>query len=423
MPKLWVKDSGAWKQVQRLWVKQGGAWKSVVSGSIADTGASKLFYPDISGTETYSIPGTYSFSVPAGVTAILAKTVGGGGGGQAGNGNYSGTGGAGAGGAAGATVDQVINVLPGSTLSIVVGAGGTGGAAFVQGGTSPDGQPGGNGSASFITGFANTVANGGAGGHKAANQGNFPAGNFAGAWDGDGGSWWYGYQGANSTLGTGGSGGQIYTNGSNGALGSGGGGGSASNFSPNDWSSSGGNGGGGYVSITPYVNVPLTGVQSLAGCYSAQGGFSVDYFEGRTILTMGAWPTDPPNCQTCDWRWLQFGGRGGSGLSDSSSSNNFRRNNNVRPYWTNQWELDLDSIAVGQTVYTRSPNWPYTNVSYTYAVTKTSARSIRIVPYPSSWGTGDTGTSISVYYWWRNVVLLGGGNPDEGVLGNINLSW
>lgn len=170
-------------------------------------------------------------------------------------------------------------------------------------------------------------------------------------------------------------------------------------------------------------NRTLTGVQSAAGCYSAQGGFAVDFSSGSITLTMGVWPTDPPNCQTCSWQWLQFNGRGANNLANDSTSNIFRSSNNVRPYWTQVWTLNISNIGVGSSQTTRAPNWPMTLVSYTYNVTRTGTNSISIVPYPNSWGTGDAGTSISVSNWWRNVVFLGGGDPDTGVLGSINLSW
>lgn len=163
----------------------------------------------------------------------------------------------------------------------------------------------------------------------------------------------------------------------------------------------------------------LAGVQSAASCYSAQGGFAVSRYDttGDVILTLGVWPTDPPNCQTCSWTWLLYG----------ASENSSRASSNSRPYWTQTWNVNITSMSIGQTIYTRAPSWPYTLVSYTYAVTKTASNAVSIVPYPSAWGTGDTGTTISVGNWWNNVVYLGGGSPpskgNPGSLGSINLSW
>ena len=68
MPKLWVKDNGAWKQVQRLWVKNAGAWTSPATGIITQSGIGKQFYPDATPTVNYSTAGTYTYTVPAGVT-------------------------------------------------------------------------------------------------------------------------------------------------------------------------------------------------------------------------------------------------------------------------------------------------------------------------------------------------------------------
>lgn len=181
------------------------------------------------------------------------------------------------------------------------------------------------------------------------------------------------------------------------------------------------------AAIVSSSNRLLTGVQSTAGCYSAQGGFSVDSINGITTLTLGVWPSDPPNCQTCNWQWLQNGGRGANGLSNDSTSNIYRAANSIKPYWTNVWTVNLDALAVGSSTQTRAPNWPYTQVSYTYIINKLSPSCISIVPYTDAWYTGDTGTSISVANWWSNVVALGGGDNSGSYsptyLGQIILSW
>lgn len=190
----------------------------------------------------------------------------------------------------------------------------------------------------------------------------------------------------------------------------------------------------GQISLADVLNTTwnynFTGTQSSAGCYSAQGGFSVDRYgaAGDLYLTMGVWPTDPPNCQTCSWTWLKNGGSG-----STTSYNSYRTLTNTRPYWTMVWSVNITSIGVGSQVTTRAPNWPYTLVSYTYIVKRTATNSIGIVPYPNSWGTGDNGTTISIINWWNNVAALGGGGPASGSSksgtysppnpGQINLSW
>jgi hypothetical protein len=152
----------------------------------------------------------------------------------------------------------------------------------------------------------------------------------------------------------------------------------------------------------------LTGRQSTADCYSAQSGFSVDRYgsNGDITLTMGAWPSDPPNCQTCNWEWLKFGG----------TENATRVSNNTRPYWTNVWTLNISSLSVGQSTTTRAPNWPYTNVAWTYTVTRTATNTITVAIWNSGIGTGDTGTQISINNWYNTFVSTFGGET-------LTLTW
>lgn len=166
-------------------------------------------------------------------------------------------------------------------------------------------------------------------------------------------------------------------------------------------------------------NVTLFDAYGPAGCFSGQAGFSVDLYRGVITLTMGAWPTDPPNCQTCDSDWLQLAGYGANGLANDSTSNIYRAANNIRPYWTNLWTLNLEIIDIGFTVQTRAPNWPYTQVGYTYAVTKTAANQISILRHPT-WGTGDTGTTVSVGSWANSFDSLAGG---DGTVTPYVISW
>jgi hypothetical protein len=70
MPKIFVKDSGVWKQVQSLSVKDGSTWKNLNVIYVKDAGVEKQVYPDTIGVTTYSTPGTYSYTVPAGVYSL-----------------------------------------------------------------------------------------------------------------------------------------------------------------------------------------------------------------------------------------------------------------------------------------------------------------------------------------------------------------
>ncbi len=82
------------------------------------------------GSQAYSAPGAYTFTVPAGVDQLTVASCGGGSGGNGGGYNpnppvwYM----AGAGGAAGATGLAVVPVIPGQQFTVTVGAGGAGGA-------------------------------------------------------------------------------------------------------------------------------------------------------------------------------------------------------------------------------------------------------------------------------------------------------
>ena len=102
----------------------------------------------------YSTPGSYTFTVPAGVTKLRVEVAGAGGsGGTSGYGDdgwsHGGKGGN------GAKVNSTFNVTPNSTISVIVGAGGS-----APGGFNRNGNAGGSSSVGSIS------AGGGAGGRK-----------------------------------------------------------------------------------------------------------------------------------------------------------------------------------------------------------------------------------------------------------------
>lgn len=123
-------------------------------------------YPSsLIGSQVYTIPGTYTFVVPMGVTIINAMAVGGGGAGDDGN---SGDGGGGGGSGASSGCFNNLSVTPGSSVTVVVGAGGP--ATTVKGTKAP------NGNASTVTyGTFVMTAPGGIGGSPySANPGAAP---------------------------------------------------------------------------------------------------------------------------------------------------------------------------------------------------------------------------------------------------------
>jgi len=162
------------------------------------------------GQQAYTTAGTYTFTVPAGVTSISALCVGGGGGGK-GYVGYGATGGA-------LSYINSVSVTPGQNITVVVGSGGTGAPAWTntQSGTYTDG---GESRADYFC-----VARGG--GTSTSNVGTSflggdggPSYGYGGGGGGGGGG---GYSGVG---GVGGNGDSSATAGTSGAGGAGGGGG------------------------------------------------------------------------------------------------------------------------------------------------------------------------------------------------------
>lgn len=108
-----------------------GASRYYGTGSSGDKGWFALPTPPKAVPElaAYGTPGTYSFGVPAGVTRLRATVIG------ACGGNYSNDDVMTAGGAGGVAFGYV-PVVPGATVSIIVGAAGVGGSSPTDGGGS-----------------------------------------------------------------------------------------------------------------------------------------------------------------------------------------------------------------------------------------------------------------------------------------------
>ena len=95
----------------------------VFSGTLA--AGTVDFTSSIGVTSTYTTPGTYTLTVPAGMTSMRLTLNGGGGGGGGGS---TRSGGAGGGGGASTMATAVFTVTPGATYTLTVGSGGAGGA-------------------------------------------------------------------------------------------------------------------------------------------------------------------------------------------------------------------------------------------------------------------------------------------------------
>ena len=145
--------------------------------------------PGFSRIQVFSASGT--FTVPAGVTKIKGRVVGGGAGGSGGNGTTS----CGGGGGAGGYTEGIFTVTPGAVITITVGIGGAGaasGANSTAGATSSIGALASatGGGATFVSGGVNGVGGGvpgiGSGGAVNISGGNGNDGSAASAANGTG---------------------------------------------------------------------------------------------------------------------------------------------------------------------------------------------------------------------------------------------
>lgn len=117
-------DAGAGMQV----------WCSLIANNTATPGSDPakwavVYAPRAAALDVYSIPGTFSWVCPAGVTQVFAKVWGGGG---AGGSTSSAANSASASGGGGGYCEGLISVVPGSTYTVVVGAGGVAGSATIE---------------------------------------------------------------------------------------------------------------------------------------------------------------------------------------------------------------------------------------------------------------------------------------------------
>lgn len=207
-----------------------GAWKNIPLSAT-------MVLPSTNGQVLYNVPGTYSWTCPAGVNFVNALCIGGGGSG------FFGTVGAAGGGGGGLAWANNIPVTPGNSYTITVGAGGTSTTAGTAG------TAGGNSL------FIDTSTCVGYGGGRATSATSFGAGGSYFPNGGAGGSGGIGYNsptydigagggGAGGYTGSGGTGGTYGNSGGAGAGGAGGGGSGGNNIATGGVAWNGGGGGG-----------------------------------------------------------------------------------------------------------------------------------------------------------------------------------
>jgi len=237
--------------------------------------------PEAFGEIIAESPGTYSFTIPNGVTSISAVAVGGGGGGG-GNSGVSGPGSS-AGGGGGLGWTNNISVTPGEVITISVGQGGAAGTS-----ANPT-----SGLDSYIEINGNRVVEG-SGGERGTSNTNSASGGSGGGFIGDGG-------------GNGGNGGNARNNGA-GAGGGGAGGYTGDGGNENSNGSGGGGAGGQSINSRPPgadghgggVGIFGEGASGTAGSPDGRGGSNA--------------PTDPTFSTAGE-----FGG-GGAGVEDDTNA-------------------------------------------------------------------------------------------------------
>lgn len=258
----------------------------------------------VSGQQVFTTAGASSFTVPAGVTTVSAVVVGAGGGGSASTLASNGISGGGGGG--GGLSYGTFSVTAGEVLTIIVGAGGTGGTGAGNNnatqGTSSQIRRGttellkGNGGAvGNYSVSGGTGAIGGTGGQGTESDGGGNGGRGGTGWDGHGGG---GGGGAGGYSGNGGDGG-AYLSG---------------NVFPSSGTGGGGGGGGGVNGYTSTVTSGGGGVSILGE--NASGAASTSNLTAGNSTTQGF----KGSLATPTTSLLKSPGGGGSGAEDDSGA-------------------------------------------------------------------------------------------------------
>jgi hypothetical protein len=254
-----------------VYLPEYSRWEQVSTYAVTENPTSEY------GEASYVVPGTYSWVAPEGVYYVNAVCVGGGAGGRSSNIGYTQSA-AGSGGGLG--WKNLIPVIPGTSYSVVVGAGGVSIASSANGSTNPGGN-------SY---FINTSTVAGFGG----SSGTMTTVGLGGTYTGDGGGF-----GGNAYPSTGVQYGSSGGGGAGGYTGNGGNGGyySSTNVSAIAGTGGGGGGGGFYA--------------SNSNSYAAGAGGGVGILGQGTNGAAGAFATGSS---------AAFRGNGGSGGEGGTQS-------------------------------------------------------------------------------------------------------
>lgn len=228
-------------------------------------------------TDSYTTPGSTTWTAPAGVTSATVEAWGGGGAGGGATANPA----EGGGGAGGQYAIKVITVTPGNSYTIVVGAGGTGStgngtaggdstfngtSVIAKGGAGGTGATNGVAGTGSTTGGVGTVYAGGSGSAGVVSGGGCQNGGAGGGGAGSGGA---GGNAAGNTAGTGtanggGAGGAGRNSSGTGSAGNAAGGGGGAACAESGTNRSGGNGATGMVNISYVVPPTVTSINTAS---------------------------------------------------------------------------------------------------------------------------------------------------------------
>ena len=78
MPKIYVKNSGVWSPVLLAKIKNAGSWVNPSKIYVKNSGSWVQVYPESSTPTIYSTAGTFTYTVPLGITSLSVALTGGG---------------------------------------------------------------------------------------------------------------------------------------------------------------------------------------------------------------------------------------------------------------------------------------------------------------------------------------------------------